>query len=87
VRELIAYEVRRARGHYALAAPGVTMLAPASQACIRAAYRLYGGILDEVEKLDYDVFARRAIVPKPRRAAVAFASILTPTGRPVAVSG
>ena len=83
VRELIAYEVRRARGHYALAAPGVTMLAPASQACIRAAYRLYGGILDEVEKLDYDVFARRAVVPTPRRAAVAFASIMTPAGRPV----
>jgi phytoene synthase len=83
VRALIAYEVRRARRHYALAAPGVTMLAPASQACIRAAYRMYGGILDEVEKLDHDVFARRAVVPKPRRAALALASILTPAGRPL----
>ncbi len=87
IRELIAFEVQRARGHYAAAAPGVTMLAPASQACIRAAYRIYGGILDEVERLDYDVFARRARVPRRRRLAVACASVLTPAGRPVPLPG
>jgi 15-cis-phytoene synthase len=87
VRELIAFEVQRARRHYEQAAPGVTMLAPASQGCIRAAYRLYGGILDEVEKLDYDVFARRARVPRRRRLAVALASVCTPAGRPVPLPG
>jgi phytoene synthase len=80
IRELIAFEVGRAREHYALAAPGVTMLAPASQGCIRAAYHLYGGILDEVEKVGYDVFTRRARVPGRRRFAVALASMLTPPG-------
>ena len=39
----------------------------ASQACIRTAYRLYGGILDEVVRAGYDVFAARATVPVPRR--------------------
>jgi phytoene synthase len=87
IRELIAFEVARARRHYARAAPGLAMLAPSSQGCIRAAYRLYGGILDEVVRAGYDVFARRATVPNRRRLAVAAASLLTPPGRPVRVPG
>ncbi|MEO3745151.1 phytoene/squalene synthase family protein [Plantactinospora sp. B5E13] len=87
VRHLIRYEVERARAHYAAAAPGVTLLAPASQSCIRTAYLLYGGILDEVVAADYEVFARRAVVPKGRRAAVVTRALLTPTGAPVPVPG
>jgi 15-cis-phytoene synthase len=86
VRELIRYEVTRARGHYAAAAPGITMLAPASQACIRTAYHLYGGILDEVAAAGYDVFGGRLRVSRRRRAGVALRSLLTPTGRPAAVA-
>jgi len=48
---------------------------PWSRACIRTAFRLYGGILDEVERAGYDVFGRRATVPTWRRLAVAFPSI------------
>ncbi|MGC9669454.1 phytoene/squalene synthase family protein [Planosporangium sp. 12N6] len=84
IRDLIAFEVRRAREHYALAAPGVTMLAPSSQGCIRAAYHLYGGILDEVRKRDYDVFAGRVRVPGWRRAGAALAALATPAGSAVA---
>ncbi|WP_432833228.1 phytoene/squalene synthase family protein [Dactylosporangium sp. CA-092794] len=83
IKHLIRYEVSRARRHYALAAPGIPMLAPASQACMRAAYRLYGGILDEVEAQDHDVFARRATVPKWRRLTVALACILSRPGTAV----
>lgn len=84
IKDLIAYEVNRAREHYAAAAPGIPMLEPASQACMRTAYLLYGGILDEVEAAGYDVFARRATVPNRRRAAVAMRSLLTRPGTPVA---
>ncbi|HYN95555.1 MAG TPA: phytoene/squalene synthase family protein, partial [Pilimelia sp.] len=87
VAALIEHEVARAREHYTAAAPGVTMLAPASQACIRTAYHLYGGILDEVAAAGYDVFARRATVPGRRRAYVAIRSLLTPPGTPAAVPG
>jgi phytoene synthase len=83
VRRLIAFEVDRAREHYARAAPGIPMLAPTSQACIRTAFRLYGGILDEVARAGYDVFRRRATVPNRRRLAGVAASLLTPPGRPV----
>jgi phytoene synthase len=87
IKELMAYEVGRARAHYVEAAAGVTMLAPTSQACIRAAYRLYGGILDEVVAQDHDVFARRATVPTGRRLAVALRAVLTRTGTPVTAPG
>lgn len=85
VRALIRYEVVRARGHYAAAAPGITMLAATSQACIRTAYHLYGQILDEVERAGFDVFARRAVVPTRRRLAVALRCLTTPPGTPIRV--
>jgi phytoene synthase len=87
IKDLIAFEVGRAREHYACAAKGIPMLAPASQRCIRTAYRLYGGILDEVVRAGYDVFGRRATVPNRRRLAVAAASLLTRPGRAVRVPG
>jgi phytoene synthase len=83
VRALIKAEVGRAREHYAAAAPGIPLLEPASQACMRTAFQLYGGILDEIEAADYDVFVRRATVPNRRRAAVAVRSLLTRPGTPV----
>jgi phytoene synthase len=83
VKELIKAEVARAREHYAAAAPGIPLLEPASQACMRTAFQLYGGILNEIEAADYDVFARRATVPNHRRAAVAVRSLLTRPGTPV----
>ncbi|MEV1290386.1 squalene/phytoene synthase family protein, partial [Micromonospora sp. NPDC049679] len=87
IRELIEYEVSRAQAHYVAAAPGVTMLAPASQACMRTAYHLYGGILDEVAAAGYDVFRRRAVVPSLRRVGVAARSLLTGPCNPVQVPG
>ncbi len=83
VRALIKAEVGRAREHYAAAAPGIPLLEPASQACMRTAFQLYGGILDEIEAANYDVFVRRATVPNRRRAAVAVRSLLTRPGTPV----
>ncbi len=87
VKELICYEIARARGHYARAAVGVPMLERTSQACIRAAFHLYAGILDEVESADCDVFAGRAKVPTPKRLRVAVSCLLTRPGTPVAVPG
>ncbi|MEV6305883.1 phytoene/squalene synthase family protein [Actinoplanes sp. NPDC051861] len=82
-RELIKAEVAIAKRHYAAAAPGIPLLEPASQACMRTAFQLYGGILAEIEAAGYDVFARRATVPNRRRAAVAVRSLLTRPGTPI----
>ncbi|WP_084963876.1 phytoene/squalene synthase family protein [Thermoactinospora rubra] len=70
VRELLAYEADRARLHYRAALKGVDMLVPSSRPCVRAAYELYGGILESIERAGFDVLPRRIRVPVHRRAAV-----------------
>jgi 15-cis-phytoene synthase len=71
VAELLAFEVARARAHYAAAEPGIALLAPSSRPCVRVAFELYGGILDEVEQAGYQVLDRRVRVPGHRRLGVA----------------
>jgi 15-cis-phytoene synthase len=85
IRELIKFEVARARHHYARAAPGVPMLSASSQPCIRTAFHAYGAILDEVIRQGYDVFRRRATVPAVRKVRLAAGGLLTPPGRAVRV--
>ena len=70
VRRLLAFEVARTRELYRSAALGVRLLHPSSRPCIETALRLYGGILDEVEKADYQVLGRRVAVGRARRARV-----------------
>lgn len=83
IRALIRHQVARAREHYDAAAAGIPLLEPASQACVRTAFHLYAEILVEVERMDHDVFRRRAVVPRGRRLRVALRSLLTPAGTPV----
>lgn len=70
LRDLVAFESGRARDHYRRALDGVELLAPSSRPCIRAAYELYGGILDEIAAAGHDVLTARARVPRRRRAAI-----------------
>jgi 15-cis-phytoene synthase len=71
VAELLAFEVARARAHYRAAEPGIELLAPSSRPCVRVAFDLYGGILEEVERAGYQVLGRRVRVPRSRRVGVA----------------
>ncbi|WP_189171439.1 phytoene/squalene synthase family protein [Pilimelia anulata] len=96
IRALLAYEVDRALVHYAAAEPGIRGLTGASRTCVRAARRLYGGILDEIVARRYDVFAGRAAVPRWRRLRIAAACVLSrgaaprprpPAGPPAAPGG
>ncbi len=74
VRELIRFEVARARQFYDRARPGIDLLHPASRECIAVALRLYSGILDEVERRDHQVFDTRASVPTSTRVRVGVAA-------------
>jgi 15-cis-phytoene synthase len=71
VRRALAHLVARTRAVYRRAAVGIPMLAPESRDCVRTAFTLYGGILDEIVAADYDVLHRRVKVGTARRAAVA----------------
>jgi 15-cis-phytoene synthase len=71
VRRALAFQVARTRETYRVAAQGVRLLHPTSRPCIETALALYGGILDEVERADYQVLDRRVSVGAGRRLAVA----------------
>jgi phytoene synthase len=70
IRNLLAWEIERARGLYASAAPGIQLVEASSRDCLRTALTLYADILDEIERADYDVFSGRVQVGLARRAAV-----------------
>ena len=71
VRDLIRFEIARAREHYRLAEPGADLLAPSSRPCVRTAHALYAGILGEIEACDYQILRRRVAVPLGRRLRIA----------------
>jgi phytoene synthase len=71
VRALLEFEIARVRRLEQASRPGIALLSPDSQPCIDAARVLYCGIVDAVEKIDYQVFTERATVSVPRRAQVA----------------
>ena len=74
--ELIKFQIARVRQLQAEAAPGIALLEPSSRPCIEAASELYCGIVDEVEKIGYDIFNKRAQTSTARRIRVAGAAFL-----------
>ena len=59
-RQFMKFQIDRTRQLYAESWAGVKMLEREGQLAIGAASVFYQGILDEIEKCDYDVFTRRA---------------------------
>ena len=62
-RELMRFQLARARDWFARSEAGVRWLAPDARWPVWASLRLYRGILDVIEELDFDVFNHRAYVP------------------------
>ena len=71
IKEALKFNIARVRQLQREAAPGIKLLAPDSRACIEAASELYCGIVDEVEKIDYQIFTKRAKTSTARRLSVA----------------
>ncbi|MBA3715094.1 MAG: phytoene/squalene synthase family protein [Pyrinomonadaceae bacterium] len=59
-RALMGFEVARARGFYHEAEKGIPLLERDTRFTVLLAARLYGRILNEIERADCDVFTRRA---------------------------
>ncbi|MDY6783673.1 MAG: phytoene synthase [Cyanobacteriota bacterium] len=66
-RELMRFEIQRARKFYGAAERGIRSLSPNARWPVWAALMLYQGILNVIERNDYNVFDRRAFVPKPEK--------------------
>ena len=67
----LKFQIARVRQLQKEATPGIQELAPSSRPCIEAASELYCGIVDEVEKIDYQIFNKRAKTSMGRRLRVA----------------
>lgn len=59
LRDLIRFEVARARELYAFAEGGIDELDRSGQFAVRLASRLYAAILSKIEEHEYDVFSGR----------------------------
>lgn len=59
-RQMMKFQVKRARDYYEKGEKGIPMLEKDSRFTVLLASRIYGRILDKIEKLDYNVFSARA---------------------------
>ena len=59
-QQFMKFQIERTRQLYEESWTGIKMLEPEGQLAIGAASNLYSGILDQIEKNDYDVFTQRA---------------------------
>ncbi len=66
-RELMRFQIQRARKFYTSAEQGIAVLSRDIRWPIWAARLIYSQILDAIERNKYDVFTRRAYVPAPQK--------------------
>jgi len=71
IKNALREQIQRVRSLQAEAKVGINLLSAESRACIEAASELYCGIVDEVEKIDYQIFNKRAKTSNWRRIEVA----------------
>jgi phytoene synthase len=66
-RELMRFQVERARGYYEAAAPLAGLLDAAGRAVFLVMLRTYRGLLEAIERRDYDVFRSRVRLSRLRK--------------------
>jgi phytoene synthase len=76
-RAFMRFQIGRARAYYSFAEPGIKGLPnDGSQLTVRLMSTIYGAILDEIEKVDYQVFRGRVRVSYRRKLWLALKSAL-----------
>ena len=76
IRAALKEQIARVRALKREADAGIHLLERSSRPCIEAASELYCGIVDEVEKIDYQIFTHRAKTSQWRRAKVAAPALI-----------
>ena len=71
IRSALRAQIKRVRALQKESEFGISLLDASSRPCIEAASELYCGIVDEVEKIDYEIFTKRATTSTWRRLKVA----------------
>jgi phytoene synthase len=66
-RRLMAFQITRAREHYAKAAPGIPMLDARGRFAVKIAAEVYARILHRIEANGMDSLSKRAVVPSHQK--------------------
>ena len=66
-RVMMKFQIKRAREYYREGEKGISLLEKDSRFTVLLASQIYGRILDEIEKLDHNVFLRRAHTTKLKK--------------------
>lgn len=69
-RRLMRFEIERARHYYDISQPLASLLPPAGRAVFVVMTRTYRGLLDAIERRDYDVFSSRVSLSHWRKLAL-----------------
>ncbi|MFW9964703.1 MAG: phytoene/squalene synthase family protein [Candidatus Sifarchaeia archaeon] len=69
---LIKHHIAMANSYYTKAEIGIQDLPPGGAFTVKVASRVYAEIMNEIKKMDYDVFKKRAIVPKWKKLWIAY---------------
>jgi len=76
IKNALKEQIQRVRRLQNESTAGIKLLTPGARQCIQAASQLYCGIVDEVEKIDYQIFTKRAKTSNWRRTKVALPAYL-----------
>jgi len=66
-KNLMKFQIARARDYYRQAEAGIALLSPGAQLPVAVAAELYKGILDKIESNDYDNFNTRAYLSREQK--------------------
>lgn len=81
LRELLAFEARRARVYYASADDLIPLVSPLGRPVLRTLVGIYRRLLDEIEQRDYDVLSQRVRLTSCRKLTILGRSMWWP-GQP-----
>ena len=69
--QLMAFQVERAESYYTKANDLFQWLEPPGQPILKAMMKIYGGLLNEISKRNFDVYSRRVSLPTWRKLLIA----------------
>jgi phytoene synthase len=79
-RNLMRFQVERARNFYDNARPLSALLPPAGRAVFQVMFRTYRGLLDAIQQRDYDVFSSRVTLSAWRKLGLVMQALPTRLG-------
>lgn len=70
-KEFMRFQCDRARRYYKQSAPLSRQISPVGRPVLLAMRQIYGGLLDEIEKRQFDIFSGRVSLPTWKKLAIA----------------